>query len=300
MKLSLWFRLVRLPNLFLAAFSMLLLFMTIIVPYLVAFNLYLGLLLILEMITVMMIMAGGNIYNDICDQETDKINRSTVIIGRHITPGRAYLSYWITLTLSILLTGLIVLISGNWLVLLIHILAIIGLYSYSSRLKGTPFWGNLIIALLCAMVFPVIPILYSGQLAFDWWKPENEIAGIVFLFSAFSIFSTLWRELVKDLEDQEGDRRMGMSTLPVIWPVQRVKYLGYIFIISLLTLFIPLVYKYLRLHDLLLTIYLTGLVISLLYLAYYFHKASTKEQFHRMSQFLKIFMLQGLLMLLLL
>jgi geranylgeranylglycerol-phosphate geranylgeranyltransferase len=77
---------------------------------------------------------------------------------------------------------------------------------YAVRLKGTPLIGNVTVAILTSLTF------VSGGVAV-----ERPIGALI--PAAFAFLFTFARELVKDIEDIEGDRRVGARTAPVAWGI---------------------------------------------------------------------------------
>ena len=60
----------------------------------------------------------------------------------------------------------------------------------------------------------------QSQMGFIWKAFENSfdkigIFMIVFYYAVFSFISTLIREIIKDIEDVNGDYQMKMYTLPI-------------------------------------------------------------------------------------
>ena len=78
------------------------------------------------------------------------------------------------------------------------------LVAYASKLKRTPFIGNIVVAYLSASIF-----LFGGAL--------NGLDGLVRIIpiAAITFFAMLSRELLKDAEDIEGDRAGGADTVPI-------------------------------------------------------------------------------------
>lgn len=144
------------------------------------------------------VTAGGNVINDILDQESDRVNHpDRPLVTGAISPGAAR---WAA---TALLVGAVVVAVP---VAIVHPLvavflaaALIALLSYEFRFKSAGFGGNLLVAFLTGLVF-----LYGGAAA---GMPE---AVLPFGFMAF--FATLSREVIKDMEDFTGD--VDRRTLP--------------------------------------------------------------------------------------
>jgi len=159
-------------------------------------------LYLLAGITGALIAAGANAINDAFDIDIDRINRPDRPLPRGaLTPHDAW---WMWLILSI--AALIINLFLNLVALLIVVLSIILLYFYSARLKRKVLIGNLVIGLMTGMAF-----IYGGVVV---GRMDHAIVPAVFAF-----FVNLARELLKDIEDMEGDRKENAITLPVKYGV---------------------------------------------------------------------------------
>jgi 4-hydroxybenzoate polyprenyltransferase len=178
---------------------------------------------ILVMITVL-IAAGGYIINDHFDVNADRRNRP----GKNMLEG--VISVRHALRVYYILNGIA--ISGGiymaWMAssfqLGLIFPVIIGLlWFYSSRYQRMPFWGNLIVALLSAMVvliiwlFEFFMLLRNGGEFVNVIRQLETINNYVWGYALFAFLVTLFREMLKDVQDLEGDRVMGYRTIPVIW-----------------------------------------------------------------------------------
>ena len=125
---------------------------------------------ILLSLSVLCIMAGGNVINDFFDRDTDVKNAKfnlALIIGKRKT----FIAYSI-LSLSGLLYGLWLSIRIDALHLWsVHLLAVLFLFWYSSHLKSIPLTGNLIVAILCGFI-PILPILFEYKSLNDQLNPS--------------------------------------------------------------------------------------------------------------------------------
>ncbi|MFW5930005.1 MAG: UbiA family prenyltransferase, partial [Halobacteriota archaeon] len=144
---------------------------------------------------------AGNAVNDYYDVDVDRVNRPDRPIPRGAIARRdaawlaaACFAVAVTITVA-LLPALAVAIGVVNLVLLVV---------YSSHLKRTPLAGNVVVAYLSGSAF-----LFGGAAVGD-------VEATLVLFGLASLVS-LGREIVKDVEDMEGDREAGASTLPVAW-----------------------------------------------------------------------------------
>ena len=139
-----------------------------------------------------LIAAAGNIYNDLKDLEIDRINRPQrpLPAGRISTRAAA---------VEAAVLGLAGWLLSLWLGPVLCGLAS-GVVLYSTFLKSTVLWGNLMVSVLAAASFPY-GALAAGDIGRAW------------LPAAFAFLFHFAREVIKDMEDVVGDRQRGVVTL---------------------------------------------------------------------------------------
>jgi 4-hydroxybenzoate polyprenyltransferase len=249
--------------------------------------------------STVLIAAGGYVINDILDQETDqKNNPNKVLIGKHISESKAYIIY-ATLTITGVALGFILANSvshPNFAILFVLIATL--LYFYASSLKQIALVGNIVVALLLAFSVIIIGIFDIYPNTFDFNQPQMVLAfSILMDYAKFAFIINLAREIVKDIEDIEGDKLQQMKTLPILIGVKKTK------IIAFSLLLIPTVYllfyikNYLFDNDLYYgIIYMLALVVSPLMICLLkIWNAEQKSQFHSISIFLKWIIFFGIL-----
>lgn len=155
-------------------------------------------------ISGMLITAGANVVNDMCDLEIDRINKP-----RRILPaGRMSLRCARSYTIILLACGVIFSIFVGLFAALIAAGSVILVIAYSLQFKRRPLIGNIIVSLVSAFAF------IFGALA-ACAEPAPWRAGI---FPAlFAFFFHFGREVVKDLEDRRGDSAVHARTLPLAY-----------------------------------------------------------------------------------
>ncbi|MGH1335363.1 MAG: UbiA family prenyltransferase [Aureispira sp.] len=153
----------------------------------------------------MSIAAAGNLVNDIMDQAIDEINEAERrIVGVKITEKVAWSGYWILNSVALCLafgTKNIGLCScyGS---------SILLLWAYSRFFKCRAWLGNLVVAFLCALA--LLQLLFLAPVQWNrYWQ------GAIVLYASFAFLTNWWRELIKDIEDEQGDRQNACSTLIV-------------------------------------------------------------------------------------
>jgi len=150
---------------------------------------------------VFCITGAGNAINDYCDREIDAINRPE----RPIPSGTVSIRGAFVYSVVLFLAGLVCAALVNLFCFGLACLNALLLVAYAARLKGVPLAGNLVVSYLAGSIF-----LFGGAAAgLDGLIVNLPLAGIVFLPMAA-------REILKDVEDIEGDREGGARTLPMV------------------------------------------------------------------------------------
>ncbi|HEY7685093.1 MAG TPA: geranylgeranylglycerol-phosphate geranylgeranyltransferase [Gemmatimonadales bacterium] len=144
--------------------------------------------------------AAGNVVNDVQDAAADRVNHPggerPLATGR-FTRDAAHLLVWLGLIVGL---GGAALVSGTQLLVGIAVLGLMLVYSPVLKHAGWP--GNLAVATIAGL-----PPFYG---ALSVGRPG---AGLVPW--ALAAWIHLGRELVKDLQDEAGDRQAGRRTLPI-------------------------------------------------------------------------------------
>ena len=182
-------------------------------------------------IALALLVAAGNIHNDIIDLNIDKINRpDRPLPAQRISTQQAY---FFSAMLTILALGIGIfqdLQAANthvWWTLIYGLIALI-LWIYNTKLKATVLWGNLVVAALCGAAL-LIPQNLNPQI----WRWD-----IAWTLALFAFLINLCREIIKDLEDQEGDQQVGIKTLPLAYGEKPAKILIHFLIIAIIFLLV--------------------------------------------------------------
>lgn len=228
------FLLVRWPNLAIVALVQALLYYRVLRPAFGKYHLEPSLdelRMALLGLTTLSIAAAGYIINDIMDLQADELNRpARRIIGRRMSISTAYWLYFIFnlvgFTAALYLAFYVRQIGLTGLAPL----ASVGLLWYSVYAKRRPLLGNLVVAGYCAGVAGIV--WFAERHAFHQLAEINTAhasALQVFLWGyiGLAFAATMFRELVKDLEDQPGDAASGLRTLPIVAGAQAAKYLAW-------------------------------------------------------------------------
>ncbi|RLF03871.1 MAG: MFS transporter [Thermoprotei archaeon] len=148
---------------------------------------------------VALVAAGGNILNDYYDREVDSVSKPwRPLPSGRISPRAALVAAASAFTLGVLTSFYVSTLCG-----LTAALASLMLHLYSWRVKRMGFPGNLLIAFLSAL-----SVAY-GALASP--RPHRSLLPAIYAFLIIS-----GREVMKGIEDLEGDRRIGVRTIAVV------------------------------------------------------------------------------------
>lgn len=157
-------------------------------------------------LSVMFILAGGNALNDYYDVDADRINRPK----RPIPSGRVSKKEVRIFSAILFTAGIAAAFFINAYCLLLAIINSAVLVAYAMHSKNAFLASNIAVSYLSASVF------VYGALSIYNTPSFNPIGiGILSVLAASSFFMTLSREIVKDIEDLDGDRKTGASTLPI-------------------------------------------------------------------------------------
>ena len=237
--------------------------------------------------------------NDYFDIKTDLINRGNVIVGTVIARRKAMLLHNI-LNFFGVASGFYISWRVGYFWLGIIFLLVSGLlWFYSASYKRQFLIGNILVAILTALVpflvvFYEFPALYKFYSANAVSHPDYKLLFFWTVgFSIFAFLTTLAREIIKDVEDYEGDIEYGRNTLPVVLGIKSTKTLVAALVVAIIaTLFV--VWN-LFVYDILTLVYLSlTIVLPLLLIIYMVLTGKGKKQFSAASGVMKIVMLAGL------
>lgn len=198
-----------------------------------------GNLWILFVIDTVLIAAGGYVINDILDQKADEKNKPNKrFVGDGKISSIAAWVYYITLVLIGFGIAFFIALSIDKLLLLsIYPIAVGLLFLYSRYFKQMPLIGNLVVSIFCAFV-PAIIWYAESEMVNSLFKLDNGkyhmIVNVFVAYIGFAFFSSFVREIIKDIEDVEGDRLSQYNTLPVNLGVQRANVIALFFSVLLL------------------------------------------------------------------
>ena len=263
-------------------------------------------ILTLLIVSVIGIAAGGYVINDYFDVKIDRINRPDNLVVTRIISRDAAMNLFYGLTAVGVIAGTVVAWwAHSWTLLFTYIVIPGLLWFYSASYKRMFLVGNLVVAFASAIVPLLVAIanadylhhLYQNALAY------SPIVGELYVwtggFAAFAFLLTWVREIVKDIEDIEGDREMECRTLPIVWGDKVAKMIATILLVVIATLIVYILFAVLPFsHEWksLPTRYVVfGLIVPILCSIVLLWAANNRTEYHRVQTIIKFAMFMGML-----
>lgn len=233
--------------------------------------------LLLACLSGMLITGGANAINDYFDADIDRINKPNRPLPRKaISLENAFI-----FSIILFIAGIIPAFFINFSSIVIAGLSAILLFLYSRNLKRTVLAGNLTVAFMTGLAF-----IYGGM-ALGYPRKA-------FIVGIFAFFYHLGREIIKDVEDIEGDRNDGVITFPIYYGIKpalicATSVLSFLVILTLIPYFLG------WFNQLYLWIVLVGVDAFLLILFISIWRNSETSNLRRWAFYMKLNMFVGLL-----
>lgn len=250
-----------------------------------------------------LIAGAGYIINDYFDINIDEVNKpEKMVVDKIIRRRYAILLHGLLSATGVIISMYVALQLKNPLIIIGNLLCVSLLWLYSTTYKRRLLIGNVLISLMTSWV---ILVLLLAEL--PGWLSAPQVAGyektaiarltrIGMLYAAFAFIISLIREVVKDMEDMEGDRRENCKTLPLVFGINAARVFAGTWLFILITVLVIT-----QGYVLLFGWWLSALYIILLVavpLGFIFRdlfRASVVSDYTRLSSRLKWVMLSGIL-----
>ena len=292
MKLAVFLRLIRWKNLLLIIYLQILLKYSLFSVVELNTNISEFQFVIL-LLSLILIMAAGYIINDISDLKSDLINKpQKVIVANQFSVETTQHLYLIINTLGIILGIGLSLSLQKPTYAFIFIGAPLLLYFYSKKLKSKALIGNITVSFLVALSIVTL-CLFDLNFAIQN-EAQQLVIYVILLLSCFAFFINLVREIVKDIEDINGDYNMKMNTLPILLGAARTKKIASFLCVFPLGVLVFIVANYASEYKLTVLYLVLFTLVPLLYVALKLLSAKTKKDFKKLSMLLKLIMFLGI------
>jgi len=256
---------------------------------------------IILVIATLCIAAGGYIINDIYDIETDAINKpNKVIIGKSITESTANKLYILFTFIGVFLGFYLSHKVGKPPFFGLFVIIAASLYIYASYLKQIAIAGNIIVSILVALSLLIVGIFeLIPAITIENRTVQSTMLEVLTDFAIFALLINFIREIVKDIQDVDGDHKVGMQTLPILFGKTRTSKIAMILTLIIIAIIVYYITSFLFMHVTVIVYYLIAVVGPLIYIAIKMATAENKTHFKHISLMLKLVMIAGMLSMLL-
>lgn len=240
--------------------------------------------LLFTLLAVFFAISAGNVINDVFDYKIDLINRPDRPIpsGRiSIKNGRNY-AYSLFILSNVFGIALSV-ITINIIPELIVLFATFCLYIYAAKLKTTPLLGNFLVAFMTCLCF------IFGGCGIGFYINNINLIFISIFLGFFALLATMAREIVKDMEDMEGDLKEGAKTFPILFGNRKSSIIASVLII-IACILSPILYFF-NIFSIYYLFIVAIAVIIFLYGVFLILKSQDPKSCHKVSKLFKIAMI---------
>lgn len=260
--------------------------------------------LLLLSLSSVLIAAAGYIINDYFDLNIDRVNKPEKLVVEKLIKRRwAIIWHWGLSLAGIAIGFYIAFRQGKWTIAFANTGCVVLLWFYSTTFKKKILIGNVIISLLTAWVILVFFIYLAGFTSLIKFGPVvmykfdvSRLFKLSILYAGFAFIISLIREVIKDMEDMEGDAKYGCRTMPIVWGVPAAKVFTAVWIIVLTGALVVIQFYAMHLGWWWSVLYCVGTIIApLLWILRQLYKAQVPKDYHRLSTAIKMVMLAGIL-----
>lgn len=231
-------------------------------------------------------IASGYIINSFYDSRKDLINRPHKSQLDRLVSQKTKLQVYFSLNFFVVLIAFFV----SFRAALFYSGYIFLIWFYSHKIKRYPLVGNLMAAFLA--VLPFFGILWYYYVKMPLYEIENNSGKLAVILShgVYLFLLILIREMIKDLENLQGDFANDYKTIPIIYGEAAAKKM--ITLLTILTV-IP-VYFLINVYDVgYMDIYFYFGFIILIFFLLYLWKWQTKAQYVILHNVLKFLIVAG-------
>lgn len=260
-------------------------------------NVY-GVNFVLICLSSILIAAAGYIINDYFDLNIDLVNKPNKLVVDKVIKRRWTIFWHIALSVAGVAIGFYVDYTTHiWLLGFSNSACVFLLFVYSTTFKRKFLIGNVLISVLTSWTILVITWCeYNHLMRSHNGLNADVILRDTFLYAGFAFVISLIREVVKDMEDIEGDRKYGCRTMPIVWGINATKVFVAVWIIVITGVLVMVQVYAMRLHWWWSVVYcLIAIIAPLVWIFAKLYKAYSSKDFHILSTAIKLVMFTGIL-----
>jgi 4-hydroxybenzoate polyprenyltransferase len=273
-KIFSFFSVVRGYNIFVIALAQYLAAIFILSPELRALDVILDYQLFILVLASSLTVASGYIINNFYDAKKDLINRPRKVMIDRLVSQQTKLKVYFVINFIVALISFIV----SWRAMFFFSVYIFLIWFYSHKLKKYPIVGNITASILAVLPFFAILLYYKN------------FYQVIFAHAVFLYLLILIREIIKDLENIEGDLSSNYRTIPVLFGEKTAKNLILVLTISTV---IPVYYLVDVFNVGYMDIYFYSSLLMLIFFLILLLKAKTKPEYLKLHFILKFIIVAG-------
>jgi 4-hydroxybenzoate polyprenyltransferase len=252
---------------------------------------------VLLVLDVLIVTVFGYAVNDLRDRTTDSVNRPDRLLVKRPDleskiRGMVIFLAGMGFVLSLLLAYLLDRLAWIW----IYPLVLFLLDQYAKRGKHWGFAGNALVSFLIAAL-PSLWIIADSDVfvtLIDQYPQQGaDLLELMLGFGGLMFLTNLVREMVKDVEDLQGDQQIRSKTLPAVIGVSGTK--GFVVVGLILTTLVQFGLVWVLPRSLVLSGFSMLVFLVLLILMRWVQMPSFDMKARRVSNGLKLLMLIGLM-----
>jgi 4-hydroxybenzoate polyprenyltransferase len=255
------------------------------------------------------IAAAGYIINDYFDLNIDRVNKPDKLVVEKIIKRRWAIVWHLVLSLiGFAISTWVCLKILDWHTILtaaINLLCVFALWLYSTTYKRRLLIGNILISLLTAWTILILYLINMRswfmvkvmyQTKYNYEVASTKLFKYAIVYAGFAFIISLIREVIKDMEDMEGDEKYGCKTMPIAWGIPATKVFTAVWLIVLAGALVIIQVYALYLHWWWSVLYsVLTIILPLLWILRKLYKAKVAADYHMLSTAVKLVMLAGIL-----
>lgn len=255
-------------------------------------------------LSVLLIVVASILINEYFDQDIDKINRAEkdLYIDRIISEKRVLSLFYILSIIAVLIAYVIGYLNGFLHLGSLMIVFVFMSYFYSLKYKRIFLVGNVVVAILYSMIV-FLPVLFElfalmnapgGLFKVIILPLKQELLYLALFFTFLTFLLTLIREIVGDMQDEEGDRECESHSIVVLLGEKKTKNILYI--LTSIFIAVTLYFLFTRYTNVSLIICVLIICVPMLFFLRELKNAKSIQDYGFLSEFLRMMFVSGLFM----